>query len=35
MADITSLMTIIQDYITFMKNDLGDPIKIQRKSRSH
>jgi hypothetical protein len=28
MADITSLMTIIQGYITFMKNDLGDAIKV-------
>jgi hypothetical protein len=28
MADFTSLMTIIQGYITLMKNDLGDPIKF-------
>ena len=28
MADFTSLMIIIQGYITFMKNDLGDPIKV-------
>ena len=29
MADFTSLMAIIQGYITLMKNDLGDPIKFQ------
>ena len=29
MADFTSLMAIIQCYITLMKNDLGDPIKFQ------
>ena len=28
MADFTSLMSIIQGYITLMKNDLGDPIKF-------
>jgi hypothetical protein len=29
MADFTSLITIIQGYITLMRNDLGDPIKFQ------
>ena len=28
MADFASVMSIIQGYITLMKNDLGDPIKF-------
>src|SRR5688572_7270146 len=30
MADFASVMSIIQGYITLMKNDVGDPIKFHQ-----